>query len=128
MAEEVLLLGNWASPFANRVCIALREKGLEYESREEDLDNKSALLLKMNPIHKQIPETIAANFNIGEECPKLVEWAKRCMQRESVSMSLADQHKVYEYILEFMGEIQNQPHRCRKDQFCNHLLICLKSF
>ncbi|PKI74407.1 hypothetical protein CRG98_005171 [Punica granatum] len=73
-------------------------------------------------------ETIAANFNIGEECPKLVEWAKRCMQRESVSMSLADQHKVYEYILEFMGEIQNQPHRCRKDQFCNHLLICLKSF
>lgn len=39
------------------------------------------------------------NFSIEEHCPKLVEWGKRCMERESVSKSLADPNKVYDFIL-----------------------------
>ncbi|XP_059301233.1 probable glutathione S-transferase [Lycium ferocissimum] len=41
------------------------------------------------------------NFSIEAECPKLVAWGKRCMQRESVSKSLPDRHKIYELIVEF---------------------------
>ncbi|KAJ0100980.1 hypothetical protein Patl1_05060 [Pistacia atlantica] len=40
------------------------------------------------------------NFSFEAECPKLVSWAKRCMQKTSVSKSLCDQHKVYEVVLE----------------------------
>ncbi|KAJ6980239.1 probable glutathione S-transferase [Populus alba] len=40
------------------------------------------------------------NFNIEKECPKIIAWAKRCMQKESVSKSLEDPKKVYEYVLE----------------------------
>ncbi|XP_056173170.1 glutathione S-transferase U20-like [Syzygium oleosum] len=55
MAEEVILLDFLPSPFGMRARIALREKGVEFEMREEDLSNKSPLLLKMNPVNKQIP-------------------------------------------------------------------------
>ncbi|KAK9937605.1 hypothetical protein M0R45_014383 [Rubus argutus] len=211
MADEVVLLDFYASLFGMRVRISLAEKGVKYEYKEEDLRNKSQLLLQMNPVHKKIPvlihngkpvcesliivqyidevwkdkapllpsdpyqraqarfwadyidkklnhaamkirltkgeELVAAkkefieilkvlegvlgdepyfmgesfgfldialvtyyswfhsyetlgNFSIEAECPKLISWAKRCMQKESVSKSLADPIKVYEYVVE----------------------------
>ncbi|XP_061371482.1 probable glutathione S-transferase isoform X1 [Gastrolobium bilobum] len=211
MADEVVLLDFWASPFGMRVRIALAEKGIKYDYKEEDLRNKSPLLLQMNPVHKKIPvlihngkpicESLIAvqyidevwndrspllpsdpyqraharfwadfvdkkiyeigrklwttkgeeqeaakkdfmdaiklleeqlgdkayfggdkfgfvdiavipfytwfkgyeifgNINTEKECPKFVAWAKRCMQKESVSKSLPEQEKVYDFIVQ----------------------------
>ncbi|GMN60522.1 hypothetical protein TIFTF001_029616 [Ficus carica] len=208
MADEVVLLDFWASIFGMRVRIALAEKGIKYENKEEDLWNKSPFLLQMNPIHKKIPvlihngkpicesliivqyidevwhdrapllpsdpyqraqarfwadfidkkiydsgrkvwttkgeeqeagkkefldslKTLEAelgdkpyfggdsfgfvdialvgfysrfhayetfgNFSVEAECPKLIAWAKRCMEKESVSKSLPDRKTVYEF-------------------------------
>ncbi|XP_019465105.1 PREDICTED: glutathione S-transferase U19-like isoform X2 [Lupinus angustifolius] len=219
MGDEVILLDFWPSAFGMRVRIALAEKGIEYEGREENLSNKSSLLLKMNPVNKQIPVLIhngkpisesliivqyidevwshespllpsdpyqranarfwadyidkkiysagklvwgtsgevqekaknelrdsfkllegelgdkiyfggdkfglvdvalipfyswfctletAGNFSIMEEFPRLVAWAKRCMQRESVSKSIPDQYKIYDFLLELKKKIQIQ--------------------
>ncbi|XP_077242224.1 putative glutathione S-transferase parA [Tasmannia lanceolata] len=58
MGNEVILLDAWASSFGMRVRIALAEKGVEYEYKEENLQDKSPLLLKSNPIHKKIPVLI----------------------------------------------------------------------
>ncbi|CAM8986569.1 unnamed protein product [Rhodiola kirilowii] len=58
MADEVILLDFWPSMFGMRLRIALREKGVDFEYREEDLRSKSELLLKSNPIHKKIPVLI----------------------------------------------------------------------
>ncbi|KAM3684413.1 putative glutathione S-transferase [Castanea sativa] len=209
MADEVVLLDFWPSMFGMRVRIALAEKGIEYEYKEEDLRNKSPLLLEMNPIHKKIPvlihngkpvcesliivqyidevwkdrspllptdpyqraharfwadyvdkkvyevsrkiwttkgeekeagkkeffeifktlegelgdkpyfggETFGfvdlslipfyswfhaietfGEFNMEAECPKIVAWAKRCLQIETVAKTLPDQKKVYEFV------------------------------
>ncbi|KAL4598542.1 hypothetical protein ACB092_11G066300 [Castanea dentata] len=209
MADELVLLDFWPSMFGMRVRIALAEKGIEYEYKEEDLRNKSPLLLEMNPIHKKIPvlihngkpvcesliivqyidevwrdrspllptdpyqraharfwadyvdkkvyevsrkiwttkgeekeagkkeffeifktlegelgdkpyfggETFGfvdlslipfyswfhaietfGEFNIEAECPKIVAWAKRCLQIETVAKTLPDQKKVYEFV------------------------------
>ncbi|XP_021832674.1 probable glutathione S-transferase [Prunus avium] len=217
MADEVVLLDFWPSPFGMRVRIALAEKGIDYEPREEDLSNKSPLLLKMNPVHKQIPVLIhkgrpvcesliivqyidevwnqkapllpsvpyhraharfwadyvdkkiystgklvwgtsgeiqeaakkeliecfkllenelgdktyfggeslgvvdvalipfyswfyaletCGNLCMVKECPRLVAWAKRCMQRESVSKSLPDQYKMYDFLLELRKKFE----------------------
>ncbi|GMI85388.1 A. THALIANA GLUTATHIONE S-TRANSFERASE TAU 19, glutathione S-transferase TAU 19 [Hibiscus trionum] len=40
------------------------------------------------------------NFSIEAECPKLIAWVKRCMQKESVAKSLVDREKVYEFVLQ----------------------------
>ena len=58
MVGEVVLLDCWPSMFGMRVRIALAEKGIKYEYKEEDLKNKSPMLLEMNPINKQIPVLI----------------------------------------------------------------------
>ncbi|BFG32758.1 hypothetical protein CerSpe_190320 [Prunus speciosa] len=57
MAEEnkVTLYGMWASPYVKRVELALRLKGIPYEYVEEDLRNKSPLLLKLNHVHQKVP-------------------------------------------------------------------------
>ncbi|XP_059437789.1 probable glutathione S-transferase [Corylus avellana] len=211
MADEVVLLGFWPSMFGMRASIALAEKGIKYEHKEEDLWNKSDLLLKMNPVHKKIPVLIHngkpvcesliivqyidevwndrcpllpsdpyqraqarfwadfidkkvckslrsllfekgeeqleaartdffesfktlegelgkkpyfggeifgfvdialislyswfyvcetfGKFSIEAEFPKIIEWAKRCLQKDSVAKSLPDEKKVYEYAL-----------------------------
>ncbi|OAY26236.1 probable glutathione S-transferase [Manihot esculenta] len=217
MEQELILLDLWVSPYTARVKIALAEKGLEYESNEEDLSNKSSLLLEMNPVYKKVPVLIhkgkpisesliivqyidevwnhkspllpsdpyeraharfwadfvdkkiqgasyrlfcapsfseekeaaeqefiecckvmegelgkkpyfggetfgfvdivlitsysyhhahetLGSFSLVEEFPKLTAWAKRCLERESVSKSLADPNKTYEFILQIRKE------------------------
>ncbi|KAJ0880004.1 putative glutathione transferase [Helianthus annuus] len=54
----VVVLGWWVSMFTTRVRIALAEKGISYEYLEEDIPNKSPLLLKHNPIYKKVPVLI----------------------------------------------------------------------
>ncbi|GMN70369.1 hypothetical protein TIFTF001_039417 [Ficus carica] len=213
MAEEVILLDVLLSMFGARVRIALAEKEVKYENKEQNLSDKSPLLLEMNPIHKKIPVLIHngkpvcesliiveyidnvwqrkapllptdpyqrsqarfwadfvdkklyvagnkvltittkgeeqetakkefldtlkmleaelgdkpyfggesfgfvdialvgfyswfhayetfGNFSVEAECPKLIAWAKRCMEKESVSKSLPDQKTVYEYVVQ----------------------------
>ncbi|XP_078162566.1 putative glutathione S-transferase parA [Carex rostrata] len=56
--KGVMLLDFWASPFGQRVRIALAEKGVEYEHKEENLSSKSELLIKSNQVHKNIPVLI----------------------------------------------------------------------
>eukprot|EP00268_Persea_americana_P002941 TRINITY_DN10886_c0_g1_i1.p1 TRINITY_DN10886_c0_g1~~TRINITY_DN10886_c0_g1_i1.p1 ORF type:complete len:222 (-),score=35.72 TRINITY_DN10886_c0_g1_i1:202-867(-) len=39
------------------------------------------------------------NFSVEKECPKLMAWVNRCMERETVSKTLADPLKIYEYVV-----------------------------
>nr|AGC13121.1 tau class glutathione S-transferase [Pinus tabuliformis] len=56
--RQVKLLGALWSPFVLRVRIALALKGIDYEFIEDNLQPKSELLLKSNPVHKRIPVLI----------------------------------------------------------------------
>ncbi|KAK1261037.1 Glutathione S-transferase U9 [Acorus gramineus] len=52
---DVKLYGLWASPYSQRIQLALNLKGVSYEWIEEDAQNKSEKILQYNPIYKKLP-------------------------------------------------------------------------
>lgn len=58
MGDEVVLLDAEFSMFGMRARIALAEKEIKYEYREQNLVQKGQLLLEMNPVHKKVPVLI----------------------------------------------------------------------
>ncbi|XP_028793102.1 glutathione S-transferase U17-like [Neltuma alba] len=56
--EAVKVLGVWYSPFVMRVRISLNIKSVKYNFLEENLGDKSQLLLQSNPVHKKVPVLI----------------------------------------------------------------------
>ncbi|KAL4202832.1 hypothetical protein AMTRI_Chr02g223150 [Amborella trichopoda] len=71
-SDEVKLIGLWASFYCVRIEVALKLKDIAYEYIEEDLINKSPLLLQMNPIHKKpIVDSLIILEYIDEIWPNL---------------------------------------------------------
>lgn len=82
-SEEVRLLGMWASPFSRRIEIALTLKGVPYEFSEEDITNKSSLLLQLNPVYKMIPVLVHNGKPISESLV-ILEYIDDTWQNNSI--------------------------------------------
>lgn len=63
---ELKLLGMWTSAFVLRVRFVLNLKSLPYEFVEENLGDKSDLLLASNPVNKTVPVLLHAGRPVSE--------------------------------------------------------------
>ncbi|KAL8161377.1 hypothetical protein V2J09_012866 [Rumex salicifolius] len=45
---------------------------------------------------------VEGGFKVDDMCPKMVAWASRCMDRESVAKSLPGPERIHQYVLELM--------------------------
>ncbi|GLJ17113.1 hypothetical protein SUGI_0296160 [Cryptomeria japonica] len=64
--EQVKLLLIRSSPFAMSCALALNHKGVKFEVVEEKFPNKSELLLKANPVYKQVPVLLHNGSSISQ--------------------------------------------------------------
>ncbi|KAM0918717.1 hypothetical protein ACQ4PT_008690 [Festuca glaucescens] len=90
--DELKLLGTWRGPFALRVALALNFKGLIYEYQEEDLANKSDLLLESNPVNKKVPVLIHNGVPICESLA-ILEYIDEVYERRGPSLLPADPYE-----------------------------------
>nr|XP_009768455.1 PREDICTED: glutathione S-transferase U10-like [Nicotiana sylvestris] len=64
--NKVTLHGMWISSYAKTVELALKIKGIAFDYVEEDLSNKSSLLLKYNPVYKKVPVLLHRGRPVSE--------------------------------------------------------------
>ncbi|KAK2644632.1 hypothetical protein Ddye_019827 [Dipteronia dyeriana] len=129
MEDKLVLLDLWATGYAMRI-FGIGRKVWASKGEDQEAENKE-LIEALKTMERElgdehffrgerigfvdvalVPITswfytykTLGNFSIEAECPKLIAWSKRCLEKESVAKSLPDPKKIYEAALWFKKKL-----------------------
>lgn len=101
--NDVKLLSFLLSPVGHRVEWALKLKGVDLEYVEEDIFNKSNLLLELNPVHKKVPVLVHNQKPIAESLI-IVEYIDQTWKQHP----LLPQHPYQRALARFWGTVADK--------------------
>eukprot|EP01018_Ginkgo_biloba_P016498 Gb_25700 [translate_table: standard] len=108
MAEDdVKLLLAKFSPFSMTCAIALREKCVQFQAIEENLQSKSELLLRSNPVYKQIPVLIHNGKPLSESLV-ILEYIEETWPPSDVRPSLLPDSPYERSLARFWADYANK--------------------
>lgn len=125
--KELMLLDSWPSMFGMRLRIALAEKGIEYEFKEQNLDKlgpRSPLLLEMNPVHKKVPVLV---HNGKPVCESLIamEYIDEVWKDKAPALLPSDPYQKAKarFWADYIDKKVVFPYVCLMDTFALYMLL-----
>ncbi|CAN6303282.1 unnamed protein product [Urochloa humidicola] len=115
----LVLLDVFGSPYAQRVRIALAEKGLHYERAEQDLATKGDLLLRSNPVHGKVPVLLHGGRPICESLP-ILEYLDEAFPSTPPLLPPAASDPYARARARFWAEYSDRLHVCGKRLWLRH--------
>ncbi|RDX79363.1 putative glutathione S-transferase [Mucuna pruriens] len=111
--ESVKLFSCVLSPVGRRVEWALKLKGVDYEYVEEDIFNKSTLLLELNPVHNKVPVLVHHHKPIAESLIIL-----QYIDQTWNQYPLLPQHPYQRALARFWGTVADKLAKTSWDAMC----------
>ncbi|KAF3431385.1 hypothetical protein FNV43_RR26116 [Rhamnella rubrinervis] len=139
-SDEVKLLGAWPSPLAIRARIAFNIKNVNYDFIQEDVEAKSELLLKLNPVHKRIPvlvhgdKPICESLIIVEYIDDVWSSGPSILPSDPYDRAIARfwatyiDEKWFSYFKGINATLQEKPKKAAVDQTVEGLLVLEEAF
>ena len=107
---KLTLISHHLCPYVQRAAIALNEKGVEFERKNIDLNNKPDWFLKLSPLGK-VPILVVDDETVLFESSVIAQYVNEITGGDLLSADTFDAKLAVKFLLDAHQEEPGRPHR-----------------